>query len=270
MGESLVSRGSVAAWKRSNEVNAERSSGGSIPADDSGSATAGSAQHFSAAELYRAHANFVARFLARLGAPMQEVSDLVQEVFLVAHRRGGFLADRAKPTTWLAEIAFRVSSDRRRKAKRNLGHADTSQVTLAVSPGAGPESEVERIQALTRVQKALEMIGSAKRAVFIMFELEGESCASIAEGLQIPLGTVYSRLHTARNDFIRAYESLTKAPESTADEAQAEAEPSPTPVEPPEKKPTPSPVVVDEPADLEPETTPASRSSATPETQSLW
>jgi RNA polymerase sigma-70 factor (ECF subfamily) len=39
------------------------------------------------------------------------------------------------------------------------------------------------------------------RAVFILFELEGESCESIAAGLEVPIGTVYSRLHAARRAF---------------------------------------------------------------------
>ncbi len=165
-------------------------------------------EHLDAEALYRAHADFVARFLLRLGAHGQDVPDLIQEVFLVAHRRGGFTRDRAKPTTWLAEISFRVFSDRRKKSRRKLEDADTESVTMAPSNTSSPSERTEKRQALARVQSALDGLTPEKRAVFILYELEGESCDSIAQGLGIPVGTVYSRLHSARRDFARAHDRL--------------------------------------------------------------
>lgn len=164
--------------------------------------------HLDAEALYRAHAEFVARFLLRLGAQGQDVPDLVQEVFLVAHRRGGFIMGRAKPTTWLAEISFRVFSDRRKKSRRSPEHADSETVTVAPSHASSQSERVEKRQALARVQSALDTLTPEKRAVFILYELEGESCDTIAAGLGIPVGTVYSRLHSARRDFTRAHERL--------------------------------------------------------------
>ena len=164
--------------------------------------------HLDAAALYRAHAGFVARFLLRLGAHGQDVPDLLQEVFLVAHRRGGFTMGRAKPTTWLAEISFRVFSDRRKKTRRKLEDADIETVTVAPSNQSSPSERAEKRQALARVQSALDTLSPEKRTVFILYELEGESCDSIAAGLGIPVGTVYSRLHSARRDFARAHDRL--------------------------------------------------------------
>lgn len=182
------------------------------------------AEHLDAAALFRAHAEFVGRFLLRLGAPPQDVPDLVQEVFLVAHRRGGFVPDRAKPTTWLAEISFRVHSDRRKKSRRKLEDANTDKVGLAPSQASSPSERTEKREALARVQAALETLTPQKRIVFILYELEGESCDSIAEGLQIPVGTVYSRLHSARRDFAQAHERLVEespSSRSIADRAAA-------------------------------------------------
>jgi RNA polymerase sigma-70 factor (ECF subfamily) len=169
-------------------------------------------EHLDAEALYRAHADFVARFLLRLGANGQDVPDLLQEVFLVAHRRGGFTLGRAKPTTWLAEISFRVLSDRRKKTRRKLEDADTETVHLATSERSSPSETAESRQALGRVQQALDTLTPEKRAVFVLFELEGESCDSIARGLGIPVGTVYSRLHAARRDFTQAHEKLAEEP----------------------------------------------------------
>lgn len=166
--------------------------------------------HLDAEALYRAHADFVARFLLRLGANGQDVPDLLQEVFLVAHRRGGFTLGRAKPTTWLAEISFRVLSDRRKKIRRKLEDADVDTVHLAPSQRSSPSETAESRQALARVQQALETLTPEKRAVFVLFELEGESCDAIARGLGIPVGTVYSRLHAARRDFTKVHDELAK------------------------------------------------------------
>ncbi len=169
-------------------------------------------EHLDAAALYRAHADFVARFLLRLGAFGQDVPDLMQEVFLVAHRRGGFITGRAKPTTWLAEISFRVLSDRRKKTRRKLEDSDTETITMVPSEAVSPSDRTESRQSLSRVQQALETLTPEKRSVFVLFELEGESCDSIAQGLGIPVGTVYSRLHAARRDFAKAHTRLTEEP----------------------------------------------------------
>jgi len=164
--------------------------------------------HLDAARLFRDHAQFVANFVVRLGMRREEVDDIVQEVFLVAHRRGGFVPGAARPTTWLAEIALRVSSSTRRRLRRSREDPDVQTLADAVSSARSPGEQAETAEALRRVQQALEVLDEAKRAVFILFELEGESCESIAAGLGIPVGTVYSRLHKARKLFMDVHARL--------------------------------------------------------------
>jgi RNA polymerase sigma-70 factor (ECF subfamily) len=179
------------------------------------------ADHLDADALYRAHAQFVARFLLRLGAAGEDVPDLVQEVFLVAHRRGGFTPGRAKPTTWLAEIAFRVSSDRRKKARRRMEDANAEAVELAPATAGelSPGQQAEARQALARVQRALDTLTPEKRAVFVLYELEGQACDAIAAALDVPVGTVYSRLHSARREFAKAHAALEHTSIATDDTA---------------------------------------------------
>jgi RNA polymerase sigma-70 factor, ECF subfamily len=163
-------------------------------------------RHHDAASLFREHAGFVANFLHRLGAGPVEVDDLVQEVFLVAHRRGGFIEDgRARPTTWLAEIAIRVASVSRRSRRRSREQPDQDTVVDATSHEVDPARAAETNQALDRVQAALDSLDPDRRAIFILFELEGEPCQSIAGAFDIPVGTVYSRLHKARKQFKEAH-----------------------------------------------------------------
>lgn len=151
----------------------------------------------------------MANFAARLGVRREEVDDVVQEVFLVAHRRGGFVPGPARPTTWLAEITLRVVSSSRRKLRNSREEPDADAIAAAQARrGSSPGEQVEAGEALRRVQQALDTLDEGKRAVFILFELEGESCEAIAAGLGIPIGTVYSRLHKARKQFMEAHARL--------------------------------------------------------------
>lgn len=166
-------------------------------------------ERLDAETLFRRHADFVANFLHRLGAPALDIDDLVQEVFLVAHRREGFVQrGAARPTTWLAEIAIRVASVNRRRKRRSREDPDTAVIGSIESDDVSVVRVVETNEAMRRVQRALDGLDEEKRAAFILYELEGESCAAIAAGLGIPVGTVYSRLHKARKEFMKAHERL--------------------------------------------------------------
>lgn len=159
----------------------------------------------SAGELYRAHAGFVAGFLSRMGAGTVDVEDLTQEVFLVAHRRGGFVDGPARPTTWLAEIALRVLSTHRRTKRRKPETPSTEALEGLRSEAAAADDRVASIRSLQRVQQCLEGLDDDHRAVFVLFELDGEPCGAIASALGVPVGTVYSRLHHARKRFLEAW-----------------------------------------------------------------
>ena len=73
---------------------------------------------------------------------------------------------------------------------------------------AALRGELATLLQVTRNQQGLDTLTPEKRTVFILYELEGESCDAIAAGLGIPVGTVYSRLHSARRDFARAHDRL--------------------------------------------------------------
>ncbi len=160
-----------------------------------------------AAELYRDHARRVAGFLIHVGAPRDDVEDLVQEVFLVAHKRGGFEPGRAQATTWLFAIASRVWSNRRRTARRRPTEPLDAAELGAASEQPDPERALETRRALSRLDAALGALDEDHRAVFVMYEVEGIACAEIAAALEVPAGTVYRRLHTARERVRAAYDA---------------------------------------------------------------
>ncbi len=150
-----------------------------------------------AATLFRAHAAFVARLLNRAGVAERDLDDLVQEVFVVAHRRGGFVVATAKPTTWLARIALGLAANYRRK--RRSAPADPARADELCSPDAADGG-----RAAARAQEALWAMGDDKRLVFMLYELEGVTGDEIAASLDIPIGTVWSRLSAARRAFVTA------------------------------------------------------------------
>jgi RNA polymerase sigma-70 factor (ECF subfamily) len=168
----------------------------------------GHTPNIGAEELFRQHAPFVAKFLVRLGARREETDDLVQEVFLIAHKKGGWQPGPAKPTTWLAEIALRVASSERRRTTRREARVSLEE-SDAADDQADPSLRAEASESLRRVERALASLPLEQRACFVLFELEGQSCEEIAAGLGIPIGTVYSRLHRARAEFKKAYARLT-------------------------------------------------------------
>jgi RNA polymerase sigma-70 factor (ECF subfamily) len=161
-----------------------------------------------AGRLFRQHASFVAHFLRRGGAPPSEVPDLVQEVFLVAHSRGGFTPGPARASSWLAAIAMRVAANARRKRRRpQRGDGQIEGVVLQPLPATSPRVRAEGKEEFRRFRRALHCLPPRKRTVFVLYELDGKSCEEIAKMLAVPVGTVHSRLHSARARFRAAYET---------------------------------------------------------------
>ena len=161
-----------------------------------------------ASTLFRAHAPFVAAFLQRLGISAQDAGDLVQEVFLIVHRKGGYRPGAARPTTWLAGVALGVARNFRRRDARRSRIEEAVDVRL---DAGGPDLEhaLDARTSLDHVRRALDHIHEDQRVVIILHELEGESLVSIAAGLGVPKGTIYARLHRGRKAFRKAYAELT-------------------------------------------------------------
>jgi RNA polymerase sigma-70 factor (ECF subfamily) len=151
--------------------------------------------------LFRSHATFVARLLARLGLPSDELDDAVQEVFLVVHRHGGYLPGPATPAGYLASIAVRVAASRRRRGRRSRERASTVAPDEMSSGASDPARSCEAREELAVVQDALDRLDPDLRTTLVLAELEGESCKDIAAMMRIPVGTVYWRLHRARKTF---------------------------------------------------------------------
>jgi len=169
------------------------------------------AGHASAEELFRQHAPFVARFLFRLGVRPDGIEDAVQEVFLVVHRQGGYRPGAAKPTSYLANLAVHAAAAyRRRERARGAREADTAVEDVA-STRSDPVEVLETNESLRRLQDVLDRLEPDLRTTLVLVEIEGETCASIAATMGIPVGTVYWRLHQARKKFQRILQTMEAA-----------------------------------------------------------
>jgi RNA polymerase sigma-70 factor (ECF subfamily) len=152
-------------------------------------------------QVYDAHFAYVYRIVARL-LGRRDVEDVVQEVFLVVHRKLPTFEGRAAITTWLFSICHRVVGAHVRKERMQRLFFDVFRGSAAEIPSPlDPLQVMEQEEVRARVASTLARLSFKKRAVLVMFELEGWSCAEIAGALGIPVDTVYTRLHHARRDF---------------------------------------------------------------------
>jgi RNA polymerase sigma-70 factor, ECF subfamily len=146
------------------------------------------------------HGAFVWRALQRLGIRDADLEDVVQEVFIIAHRKFARFAGQSRMTTWLYGISVRVASDHRRRAwvRREV---PTERVPDQPSSEAEPEEAFADAEERKKLNEVLDLMPLEKRALFVMFELDEMPCEEIAMVLDVPVGTVHSRLHAARREF---------------------------------------------------------------------
>lgn len=152
-------------------------------------------------KLYDAHFDFVYRVARRLGVPDGEAEDVTHDVFVIAHRRLDQF-ETGRLSTWLYRITANVVSDRHRRW-RVRNSLDIFKTWLWGARVRTPEELASRRSDGRAVEDVLARMSPKKREVFALFELEGLSGEEIAERIGIPVGTVWTRLHHGRQEFIR-------------------------------------------------------------------
>lgn len=163
------------------------------------------------AQVYEEHANFVWATLHRMGIAQADLPDVTHEVFLVVHRRLGTYDAQSRLKSWLYGICRRVAAAHRRRAYRRRERVTDMPESIAPVTTRTPEDEAMARAAQRQLAELLDSLDVDKRAVFVMFEIEGLACEEIARQLDIPVGTVYSRLHAARREFEKRVDRLRQA-----------------------------------------------------------
>lgn len=141
------------------------------------------------AELVDQHLAEVYRYAFRLTGSQWDAEELAQQVFLIAHQKFGQLRDSASARSWLFAIlrhCFLRNQGRWRPQRAGDMGLDLDQMADEV-----PETDAIDSESL---QAALNKLPSEYRLVVLMYYFEQRSYREIAEQLDLPIGTVMSRL----------------------------------------------------------------------------
>ena len=154
----------------------------------------------------------VLQWCHRLSGPRVDAEDAAHDVMEIVIRRLHSLRDPACFRSWLYGITRRVIMRQRGRAwvRRvvSLGETELESAVLL------PEREAQISQTGRQVQLALEKLPHTQREVLVLHELEERGVAEVAELLDIPVGTVKSRLRLARQRMRRIVVQMGIAPES--------------------------------------------------------
>lgn len=151
---------------------------------------------------FKDHGRFLARSILRLTGDGPHVEDILQETFIVAHRKQASFEGKSSLRTWLYGIASNLCLHHRRGLAREL----TAMEQAAHNPtndAESPEASLEAAQNKALVHHAIEAIPFKQREVFVLYEIDGMDGPAIAMLLEIPLNTVWSRLRHAREAFAK-------------------------------------------------------------------
>ncbi len=134
-----------------------------------------------------------------IGSP-EEALDVSQEAFVQAFVKLKSFQGNSAFYTWLYRIAFNTAVSRRRQ-KRPTISMDQTRDTAGFEPadaGCSPESRLEQQERVTQIRAGLDALTHEHREILVLKDLEGYRYEEIAQLLQIPVGTVRSRLFRAR------------------------------------------------------------------------
>jgi RNA polymerase sigma-70 factor (ECF subfamily) len=143
---------------------------------------------------------FIWRSLRRLGVPEANVDDAAQQVFVVAANKLAGVSPMGE-RGFLFAIALRVAADERRARRRRPEVAVGETAPFAFDPTPPADELVEQRQARAMIDSMLEAMPLELRTVFVLFEMEDLTTMEIADLLELPMGTVASRLRRAREAF---------------------------------------------------------------------
>ena len=143
--------------------------------------------------LYELSHRQVYRLMVRM-VGLQDAADVTQQVFLQVFRKIDQFAGHSKFETWLYRLATNEALQHLRKGKRWRFQ------TLSREPMSQHEPANERNEQKEVLEQALSRVDPELRSIFVLREVEGLSYREIAEAINVPEGTVGSRLNRARRE----------------------------------------------------------------------
>lgn len=153
--------------------------------------------------MYVQHLAKVKRWARRLAGPTADLEDLVHDIFLVALRKRFRFRGEASIDTWLFSITQRVVWTRRRKSQLRQWLFGKNRTDLVPSEPSTPQHELERREQNARLYQALDRLPDVYRTTLILYELEELSGDEVARLTEVPIGTVWVRLHRGRQRLLQ-------------------------------------------------------------------
>lgn len=170
--------------------------------------------------IYQQYFDFVWSSVRRLGVGSDSMDDVVQEVFIVVHSRLHTLQHPESLRSWIYGIVRRTVSGHRRTNRAKVAR-ESVVAAEGSAPAPTPLDLTEQAGEVKLLNKLLAGIDDAKREVFMLVELDEMSVPEVAEALEIPLNTAYSRLRAARLAFEEALARHSLRSEGVARQCQS-------------------------------------------------
>jgi RNA polymerase sigma-70 factor (ECF subfamily) len=157
------------------------------------------------AAIYGEYFDFVWTHARAFGVSPEAMDDVVQEIFLVIHDRLRTLEKPSALRSWIYGITRRVAGNHRRARRSREGSAAPPDAELDLeAEGPSPLEAAVRREDLALLRLLLSKLDPLKRQAFIMTELMEMTGAELAEAMNVPLNTAYSRVRLARAEFEQA------------------------------------------------------------------
>ncbi|MHB8865106.1 MAG: RNA polymerase sigma factor [Pirellulaceae bacterium] len=157
-------------------------------------------------DLYHAS---VYRYAYRLTGHVADAEDLAQQTFLIAQQKLGQVRDANKADRWLfAVVRSCFSKSRRRRRPTCAANLDLNMDAVAVEPPAAESIDREILE------RAWDELPDGYRLILAMFYFDEFSYKQIAQELEIPIGTVMSRLARAKQRLREQLASYDSTPQS--------------------------------------------------------
>ena len=158
--------------------------------------------------LLRPHLDYLYKLAYRFTGAADRADDLIQDLVVRLYPRFDELAAVEQLRPWLVRVMYRMFVDQRRRDLRapyvavaDSGHHDAGEgdpYAAFADPGPGPDTELELSFNRTQLLAAWERLSDEHKALLTLYEIEGYTLNEIETMLELPRGTIKSRLHRAR------------------------------------------------------------------------
>ena len=149
-------------------------------------------------QLYRQHAGRLYNLVYRMAGTAQEADDLLQEVFLHAHRKLGSFRGDSSLGTWLYRLGMNHCLDHLRGRQARIGRATDSLDEEGMAEPVAPAPVVPAVISRMDLERAIARLPDGCRAAFLLHDVEGFDHREVGRILGVSEGTSKSQVHKAR------------------------------------------------------------------------